>query len=148
MKRFGSMAVAAAAVAVGGFVGLGAGPAFGVGGVCSPGPVPTISIDDDFVYENQLATLHVTLSNASCTKVTVHYNTQDSSAVAGSDYVAKSGTVTFSPGQTSKNVNVTIIDDDDYESNEGFWVRLTNPVGGALGDGWGRVTISALEPAG
>lgn len=144
MKRFGYVAVAAVA----GFVGVGAGPALAVGGVCNPGPAPTVSIDDDFVYENEVATLHVTLSNPSCTTVTVNYNTQDSSAQAGSDYVAKSGALTFSAGQTSKIVTVTIIDDDDYEGSEGFWVRLTNPVGGALGDGWGRVTISGLEPAG
>ncbi len=150
MKRFGYTAAATIVgfigVSVG--VGMGAGPALAVGGACNPGPVPSISIDDDFVYENQVATLHVTLSNALCTTVTVNYNTQDSSAQAGSDYVAKSGGLSFSPGQTSKTVTVTIVDDDDYESNEGFWVKLTNPVGGTLGDGWGRVTISGLEPAG
>ena len=144
MKRFGN--VAAAVVA--GALGLSVAPAGAVGGLCAPHPPRTVSIGDDFVYENEVAHLNVTLSGPSCSTVTVHYNTQDSSAVAGSDYVATSGTLVFSPGQTAKVVNVAIIDDDDYEGTEGFWARLTSPTGASVADGWGRITISSLEPAG
>ena len=131
-----------------GLLAIGVAPASAVGGFCAPHPARTVSIGDDFVYENQVAQLEVTLSGPSCTTVTVHYNTQDSSAVAGSDYVATSGALVFSPGQTSKVVNVAIIDDSNYEGTEGFWVRLTSPTGATIGDGWGRITISGLEPAG
>lgn len=146
MKRFGYMAAATVIGFVG--IGVGAGPAFGVGGVCNPTPTPTVSIDDDFVYENQVAQLHVTLTGPSCSTIKVDYNTSNGSAVAVADYVAKSGTLTFSPGQTSKTVNVTIVDDDDYEGNENFYVMLKHPVSVLLGDPTGKITISGLEPAG
>ena len=148
MNRF-SAVVAAAAVASGLAVGVAvAGPASAVGGYCSPTPTPTVSIADDFVYENQVAALDVTLNWTSCTTITVDYNTSNGSAVAGSDYVAKSGKLTFSPGQTKKTVTVTIIDDNASEPNENFYVMLKNHVNVIPGDPTGKVTISGLEPAG
>ena len=44
----------------------------------------------------------VTLSAASTSPVTVQYATSDGTAVAGTDYTAQTGTVTFAPGQTSR----------------------------------------------
>jgi len=45
--------------------------------------------------------------------VTVDYSTADllNNAVAGVDYIATSGTLTFAPGETSKTVTVTVIGD-------------------------------------
>jgi hypothetical protein len=40
----------------------------------------------------------VSLDRASTMKVTIHWATQDSTAVAGSDYQAASGVLTFEPG--------------------------------------------------
>ena len=57
----------------------------------------------------------VTLSHASSTNVTVHFATADTGApgvaTAGVDYVPTSGTLTFTPGQTSKTVPITVIGD-------------------------------------
>ena len=57
----------------------------------------------------------VTLSHASSTNVTVHFATVDTGAAgiatAGVDYVPTSGTLTFTPGQTSKTVPITVIGD-------------------------------------
>ena len=61
--------------------------------------------------------------------------------------VAAAG-LSLTPGQTSKTVNVVIVDDDDSEADETFYVMLKHPVGAAFGDPTGKVTISGLEPAG
>jgi hypothetical protein len=52
--------------------------------------------------------------------VTVDYATADGTAIAGSDYVAKSGTLTFAPGDSVKTVVVDITDDAVAEGRERF----------------------------
>jgi sugar lactone lactonase YvrE len=68
----------------------------------------------------------VTLSNASVETVTVDYTTADNTAIAGSDYVATSGTLTFPPGSVSNTINVTVNGDTTIEPDETFFVRLSN----------------------
>jgi hypothetical protein len=53
----------------------------------------------------------VTLAPVSGKTVTVHYATSSGTADAGSDFTSASGTLTFSPGQTSKTFNVSIFND-------------------------------------
>jgi chitinase len=48
-------------------------------------------------------------------------------ALAGSDYVAASGTVTFAPGETVKAVTVQVKGDRIRERTEAFLVRLSSP---------------------
>ena len=82
--------------------------------------------------ENQgPVTLTVTRSGGLASGVSVDYDTVDSSAVAGEDYVATSGTLTFDAGELSKTFQVQILDDLDDEANELFGVVLSNPQGGA-----------------
>ena len=59
--------------------------------------------------------------------MTVDYATRDYSALAGEDYVATSGTLTFDPGQTSKTISVEILGDTNVEPDEELIVELTNP---------------------
>jgi chitinase len=63
--------------------------------------------------------------------VTVHYATEDGSALAGSDYTAQSGTLSFSRTDTAKTISVPIIDDTQNEGDETFNLRLSNPSGAA-----------------
>ncbi|KAJ8045648.1 Sodium/calcium exchanger 3 [Holothuria leucospilota] len=56
----------------------------------------------------------------------VDYNTEDGTANAGSDYHAAHGTLIFRPGETQKEISLTIIDDDIFEEDEHFFIRLTN----------------------
>jgi hypothetical protein len=73
----------------------------------------------------------VTLSVASTQTVSVSYATADStpiSAVAGTDYVSNSGTLTFPPGTTSAQINVTVNGDTTVEPDETFLLKLSNPV--------------------
>ncbi|XP_053503862.1 sodium/calcium exchanger 2b [Ictalurus furcatus] len=56
----------------------------------------------------------------------VDYCTEDGTANAGSDYEYKEGTLVFKPGETRKEIKVGIIDDDIFEEDEHFFVRLLN----------------------
>ena len=69
----------------------------------------------------------VSLSAASRDPVSVDYATSNGTAVAGTDYTAASGTLTVAPGETSKTVTVTIIDDVHDEGTETFTLTLSDP---------------------
>ena len=73
---------------------------------------PTISIDDVTIVErdtgSQSAAVMVRLSRPMGVNVTVRYTTANGSAVAGSDYVAKSGTLTFPAGTTARVLPIAL----------------------------------------
>lgn len=77
--------------------------------------------------------------------VSVDYASESGTAVsdagAGSDFVSVNGTLSFSPGQTSQTVDVTVIGDNVVEDNELFGVRLTNPSEGVIDRPVGAGTI-------
>jgi uncharacterized delta-60 repeat protein len=64
--------------------------------------------------------------------VTVSYTTVNGSAVAGQDYVAKSGTVTFPANTLLNAIEVSVKGDLVNESNETFKVLLSNPINASL----------------
>lgn len=93
------------------------------------GSQPQISIANKTIEEkdNDFTTsISITLDKASSLPVTINYTTEDISAIAGSDYVAKSGTLTFNPGQTSKNITLTVLGDYNFELSESLKVKLSN----------------------
>lgn len=59
-------------------------------------------------------------------EVTVDYETEDGSAEAGSDYVGKKGTLRFLPGVDEQRFKIEVIDDEVFEQDEHFYVRLNN----------------------
>ncbi len=79
---------------------------------------------------------------------TVSYATSDITAKAGTDYVAASGTLQFAPGETTKSVDITLVDDALNEDAESFRVTLSSPTGGpVLGTpGTTDVRISDNDP--
>ncbi len=88
----------------------------------------------------------VVLSAPSATTVTVDYRTADGTARAGSDYTAVAGTLTFTPGQTSRTISVQVTGDTVLEPDETFFVDLSAPVGAVIADGQGLGTIVNDEP--
>uniref|UniRef100_A0A667WMH5 Solute carrier family 8 member 2a n=1 Tax=Myripristis murdjan TaxID=586833 RepID=A0A667WMH5_9TELE len=56
----------------------------------------------------------------------VDYSTENGSANAGADYEFSEGTLVFKPGETRKEIKVGILDDDVFEEDEHFFVRLRN----------------------
>ncbi|XP_037045001.1 sodium/calcium exchanger 1-like [Bradysia coprophila] len=57
---------------------------------------------------------------------TVTYETEDGSAEAGADYVKTQGTLVFSPGVTEQRFTLSVLDDEMYEEDKHFYVRLSN----------------------
>ena len=87
----------------------------------------------------------VTLAPAAATEVTVHYATADGSATAPADYTSTSSTLTFEPGQTSRTVEVPIVDDDVEDGGETFTLTLSDPAGAVLADAEATGTIRNTE---
>ena len=67
-------------------------------------------------------------------------------ALAGQDYYATSGTLTFAPGETAKFVVVGIIDDAVDDDAETFYLNLSNATGATLSDGQATGKINNTEP--
>src|SRR5439155_864700 len=99
---------------------------------------PSITINDVSHLEGQSGTttfiFTVTLSNVSSQTVTVAYATANGTATAGSDYTATSGTLSFSPGATSRQITVNVTGDTTFEDNETFYVNLSNATHATIGD--------------
>ena len=83
----------------------------------------------------------MTLSSASTGTITVTATTVSGSAVAGSDFTAKTQVLTFSPGTTTVNFTVSILPDSIAEPTETFTVVLSAPVGATIANGTGTVTV-------
>jgi hypothetical protein len=111
---------------------------------------PRLSINSPRITEGnsgtKLLTFTVTLLAAYDQAVTVHYATQDGSATAGTDYVATSGTLTFAPFQTTKTITVTIKGDKQKETDEYFYVILSDASSNVMISNSGIGTILNDEP--
>ncbi|WP_433077943.1 choice-of-anchor P family protein [Dactylosporangium sp. CA-052675] len=104
--------------------------------------VPGLTVNDVSVNEGAgSATFTVALSAPATTPVTVHYATANGTATAGADYTAGSGELTFTPGQTSRQVVVPILNDTVDEPAETYTVTLASASGAAITDGTGLGTI-------
>ena len=105
---------------------------------------PAASVGNTHVREgNDGATLAfpVTLDAPAGKAVTLDYKTADGRAKAGSDYKAKSGTVTIPAGETSATVKVKVLSDKRYETNERMRLLISSPSYGTVADGVGKGTI-------
>jgi hypothetical protein len=125
--------------------GTGTGTIINDDTTVTPAPV-TLSVGDVSFHEGTTAapghgTFTISLSAASTSSVTVHYASADGTAIAGRNYVAQSGTLTFAPGEAQKTVTVTAIDDNIVTSNQNFSFLLSSPVGATISDGTGIGTI-------
>jgi thermitase len=107
-------------------------------------PAPSISISSVSNLESVRSFVFtVSLSSASTSTVSVRFGTANGTATAGSnsDYMNVSGTLTFNPGVTTRNVTVTVNNDTIVEPTEVFYVNLTNPSGGTIAVSRGTGTI-------
>jgi len=112
--------------------------------------LPSLSVSNQSAFEKNSGSgsyqFTVTLSGASANTVTVDYATQDGSAVGGAscpgaDFAHTSGTLSFPPSATSRNVTVTVCADPDAEPDEAFSVVLSNPVNATIAQGAGTGLI-------
>merc|ERR1719410_366663 len=58
--------------------------------------------------------------------IQVDYKTEDGSASSEGDYIEAIGTLTFGPGETQKHVTLEVLDDDVFEEDEHFYIRISN----------------------
>jgi len=68
-----------------------------------------------------------------CCECSVHYQTEDSSAAAGQKYVASSGVLHFFHDELSKDIEIQLLDDKQWDATLEFVVKLSNPEGASLG---------------
>ncbi|HEU4711074.1 MAG TPA: SBBP repeat-containing protein [Pyrinomonadaceae bacterium] len=73
-----------------------------------------------------LATITVQRVGGSSGTLTVDYATSNGTAIAGQDYTATPGTLTFANGETSKNIQIPILEDAPTEPDETFTLELKN----------------------
>ncbi len=92
------------------------------------------------------ALLTITNTTPSTLPITVNYSTTNGSATAGSDFVASTGTVTFSPGVTTEMIRIPLLDDAITEPTETFNVILSNPVAATIARGQAIVSILDNDP--
>ena len=76
-------------------------------------------------------TITANRTNDAVGMVTVDYATSDGTAIAGTNYVGTSGTLTFNKGEFTKTFDVTVIDDNTYGPDTQFTATLSNPTGDA-----------------
>lgn len=112
-------------------------------------PPPQLSIEAaKTVGESDgTVTFNVTLSASSTQTVTVQYATANGSATAGSDYMASSNTLTFTPGDTSETITVNITNDGMDEPDETFTVTLSSPTNATIAAAQGTATITDNDAA-
>ncbi|HYX44600.1 MAG TPA: Calx-beta domain-containing protein, partial [Acidimicrobiales bacterium] len=123
-------------------VGAALGDSQALGTILDEEGAPTISVTNAHVQEAGAASFTVSLSAPAAQTVTVRAATADSSATAGSDYVALAPTtLTFAVGETAKTVAVTVVADSAVEGEESFAVNLSSPVAAVLADSQGLATI-------
>lgn len=122
-------------------------------GVTAP-VVPTASVADATVNEpvsgaTSTATFTVTLDAPSTESVSLNFSTADGTALAGADYTAATGILTFAPGETSRTITVTVLPDGSAEAAESFVLNLS-AVGTnvAVTDGQAVGTIAANGDSG
>jgi hypothetical protein len=111
---------------------------------------PVLSVGSAAVAEGNVgsttAAVVVTLSGRSHQTVTVNYDTAGGTAVAGEDYLATSGKLTFAPGETSRAISVPVVGDRTPENDEQFFVRLSGARNATIAPGYGVVTVVDDEP--
>ena len=111
--------------------------------VSSP-PTPTLAVHDTVAVAGDSETFTVTLSQQVGYSVSVPYQTEDGSAVAGTDYTATSGTLTFPAGQIIQTFTVPTQLDFNATGDLYFSVVLGAPSVGTV-NGGGSTGTATIE---
>jgi hypothetical protein len=90
-------------------------------------PKIVYTINDLTVVEGDIATFVVTRSGSIDISSSVKFKTlkKQGTATSGTDYLPQDGILGFSPGETEKTLEVQTLFDNEKESDETFFVRLT-----------------------
>lgn len=125
-----------------GNVGGGSGSNTGGGGG-GGGTPPSFAVSDTSTTEGGNLVFTVTKTGSVSNSYSVSYATANGSAVTGSDYTAKSGTLAFGGSTSSLTVSVSTVNDSTFEQTEAMYLNLSGPTGGStITDSQGAGTIS------
>ncbi|HEX2053086.1 MAG TPA: Calx-beta domain-containing protein [Actinomycetota bacterium] len=118
----------------------------GFGTILNDDEPAAFSVNDVSILEGASSTRNavftVSRSGPAGGPASVQYATSDGTALAGSDYTARSlTTLSFAAGESSKTVPVAVRGDTVAEPDETFFVNLSNPINAGIGDGSGQATI-------
>jgi hypothetical protein len=106
---------------------------------------PTVSINDVSVTEGnsgtKAATFTLTLSGPSVEPIAVRVLTAAGTATASTDYNSSNLVVTFQPGTVTRTFDVAILGDTNLESNETFFLDITESFAATVADGQSVCTI-------
>jgi len=109
-------------------------------------PLPSVKVNALNLVEGNSGTTNanfvVYLNYTSPQALTVDFATANGTATDGADYTGTSGTLTFSPGQSSRTVAVPVIGETLYESNEIFTFNLSNAINATVGTSSVNATIT------
>jgi len=95
--------------------------------------IGTVSKKEGKKNQTTLFTFTVTLSAAYDQAVTMSFRTADGTAkTSDNDYVARTGTLTFAPGETTKTVTIEVKGDNKTEADEYFYLDLFGNSGNSL----------------
>lgn len=118
----------------------------GIGTILNDDPQPSLSINDVTVVEGNSGTTNavftVTLSAASGQTVGVNYATADGTATQPADYTSTSGTLTFTPGQTTRTITVPVVGETVPEAGETYFVNLSGASNASIADNQGVGSIT------
>ncbi len=135
----------------------GTHPEYGYGRVNAARAVesamPSLSINDVTLNEGPVwstatATFTVMLSAAAVRDVTVQFNTVDGTAIAGTNYLASTGTLTFPAGTITAQVNVTIYGGTLAQPSANFLLRLSGATNATIFRSNGKCTITPQDTDG
>jgi subtilisin-like proprotein convertase family protein len=107
-------------------------------------PPPTVQFDRSAYSVSEAGiqtTITVMLDRPSIFTTTVRYDTSNGSAVAGSDYLTATGTLTFSPGSLQQTFLVTILNDAVFKGERSVNLTLSQPTAQAI---LGRATAALI----
>lgn len=126
------------------------------GTISNDDTAPTISLSSPSVAEGTGAgfttlAFDVTLSQVSGINVVVNYNTTDGTAtIADSDYITAAGALTIPAGSTSGIININVVRDARYESDETINLTLSGGSGytsaGSILTNTGTITNDDAQP--
>jgi hypothetical protein len=99
-----------------------------------PGVVALTAASASVAESGGSITLSVARTGGSTGAASVQYATFNSSAVAGSDYAATSGTLTWAHGDAAtRTIRITVFNDTLADASESFQLRLANAAGASMG---------------
>jgi YD repeat-containing protein len=116
---------------------------------CYTGGTSNFAVADVTATEGGSLAFVVTKTGTSSTNLSVDYASSNGSAIAGSDYTGASGTLTFTPTDTTKTVTIATTDDTSTEGAETVLFTLSNATNNAgISDGSAIGTINDNDGGG